>query len=206
MNKIEFDFNKKNEIPYVKINRKPTAYEKIDDSFKDFIDKGAWFVFEKVAEEITERKNYERAMEFTKGIGNFLRENGVTPIISEIGNATDVTHVVHFEGLDFSEHDKHLGDIIHELDEKCCRYIAKYNDLERERNYLASRFEELKSENEILKQRIAELEGKGTERVVEIKTYATPIEIATHLINNTCTINELKMIAEHINVYCNGGK
>lgn len=72
-----------------------------------------------------------------------------------------------------------------------------------ERNYLAGRFSQLKGENESLKQRIAELESK--ESVIEVRVPASPIEIATHLINNTCTINELKMIAEHINVYCNGG-
>ncbi len=137
MNKIEFDFNKKNEIPYVKINREATAYEKIDDSLKNFIDNGAWFVFEKVVEEITERKNYERAMEFTKGIGKFLRENGVTPIISEIEyekmteNSIDVTHVVHFEGLDFSEHDSEFNKRIDQLIEINSGYVRQIRELER---------------------------------------------------------------------------
>lgn len=41
---------------------------------------------------------------------------------------------------------------------------------------------------------------------VDIKATATPMDISTHLINNTCTINELEQIAEHLLVYCKHNK
>lgn len=78
--------------------------------------------------------------------------------------------------------------------------------LENQYKNISRRLDNISDENKVLKQRIAELENSETENTVEVKVLATPIEIATYLINNTCTINELKMIAEHINVYCNGGK
>lgn len=165
MNKIEFDFNKKNEIPYVKINREPTAYEKLGDALSSYAKKGVMSVVEKVAKEIAKCKDYERAMEFTKGIGNFLKENGVTPIISEIEdtkmteNAIGVTHVVHFEGLDFSEHDKMLEN-----------KIAK---LESEISYLRNTVAQYKEDCVKLK---TELESRGKINLNdEIKVKLTPL-------------------------------
>ena len=94
--------------------------------------------------------------------------------------------------FDFSEHDKVFED--------------KIAELKKDYKTVSGLLSDYQQENESLKQRIAELESKETENTVEVRVLASPIEIATHLINNTCTINELKMIAEHINVYCNGGK
>ena len=88
-------------------------------------------------------------------------------------------------------------------------------------NYRASR-REIISENDELKKRISELENENKnlnirifqneierdkkENMVCVKVLATPMEIATYLINNTCTINELEMIAEHLLVYCKHNK
>lgn len=96
--------------------------------------------------------------------------------------------------LDFSKHDKVFEDKIAKLEKE-----NKALNL-----YLVQREQDSTDMIMELKQRIAELESK--ENIIEVRVPASPIEIATHLINNTCTINELKMIAEHINVYCNGGK
>ena len=129
-----------------------------------------------------------------------LEENGIKIKAIERDNTC-----VHFE-LEFSEHDKLLEDKISQLEKDIASYKQAFEDKCSDYKFTSDLLEKFINENEELRQRIAELEGKGTESVVEVKTYATPIEIATHLINNTCTINELKMIAEHINVYCNGGK
>lgn len=230
MNKIEFDFNKKNEIPYVKINREPTAYEKLGEALSSYAKKGVVSVVEKVAEEIAKCKDYERAMEFTKGIGLFLKENGVTPIISEIEdtkmteNAISATHVVHFEGLDFSEHDKVLEDKIELLNRNLNLQKDKRCEVEIERNYFAEQVNQLKSENEELKQRIAELESLGRSELP-----FDPLECANYLINSTYeretngiertfhnlpekvnsdryTVDDLEQIAEHLLVYCKHNK
>ena len=79
--------------------------------------------------------------------------------------------------------------------------------------------ERLKNKNKILYDYIHGITGntegeidknikslESNENHVDIKATATPMDISTHLINNTCTINELEQIAEHLLVYCKHNK
>lgn len=198
--------------------------------------------FDRIAKDIRERQDNAIAMEFTKCIGELLRKNGVVPKISEYRmenhaenhteNKIEMRYGVTIDELDFSEHDKVFEDKIELLNRNLNLQKDKRCEAEIERNYLAERINQLKGENEELKQKISDLESlmkkrdeflemkniqieelkqriaelESKKNIIEVRVPASPIEIATYLINNTCTINELKMIAEHINVYCNGGK
>ena len=115
--------------------------------------------------------------------------------------------------LDFSEHDKVFEDKIELLNRNLNLQKEKRCEEEIERNYLAERFNQLKDENDELKQRIAELENKET---VELPFDA--LETANMLINatykaeipflekqvdrNVYDIDDLEQIAEHLLVYC----
>lgn len=182
-------------------------------------------VFEQIGKEIAEMKEATIAREVAKTIGELLRDNGVVVNITEC-TCDDVTETsfsrkygVVITGLDFSEHDKTFEDAVSELghtvsvlegaiDTLRSRCTENARELFDRNCYggltIVCHSKEIEFENKQLKQRIAELESK--ENIIEVRVPASPIEIATHLINNTCTINELKMIEEYINVYCNGGK
>ena len=125
-----------------------------------------------------------------------LEENGIKIKSIERDNTCG-----HFD-LDFFEHDKVFEYKIAKLEKDIASYKQAFEYKCADYDFVSELLGKYQQENEELKQRIAELEDKGTESVVEVKTYATPIEIATHLINNTCTINELNMIAEHLLIYC----
>lgn len=85
--------------------------------------------------------------------------------------------------------------------------------------FLRKENERLKNKNKILYDYIHGITGntedeidknikslESNENHVDIKATATPMDISTHLINNTCTINELEQIAEHLLVYCKHNK
>lgn len=67
----------------------------------------------------------------------------------------------------------------------------------------------LRTENELLKQCIAELESKESVKPMRIEFHAdngemlTPLEVANSLINqNAFKVDELRELAEHLQVYC----
>ena len=122
--------------------------------------------------------------------------------------------------LDFTEHDKVFEDKIELLNRNLNLQKEKRCEEETERNYLAERFNQLKDENDELKQRIAELESKET-----VDLPFDPLETANMLINakyrrkvksmdrlHCCdgytletdmySIDDLEHIAEHLLVYC----
>ena len=92
-------------------------------------------------------------------------------------------------------------------------FVIAQNQLFRKEN------ERLKNKNKILYDYIHGITGntedeidknikslESNENHIDIKVSATPMDISTHLINNTCTINELEQIAEHLLVYCKHNK
>lgn len=127
-------------------------------------------------------------------------------------------------GFDFSEHDKVFEDKIELLNRNLNLQKDKRCEAEIERNYLAERFNQLKDENDELKQHIAELESKETSELP-----FDALETANMLINATyrrkangidrlrgCvedtietdmySIDVLEQIAEHLLVYCKHNK
>lgn len=74
---------------------------------------------------------------------------------------------------DFSKHDKRFEDKIELLNLDLNLQKDKRCEVEIERNYLAERFNQLKDENDELKQRIAELESKETEKPTKINLNET---------------------------------
>lgn len=131
---------------------------------------------------------------------------------------------VSIDELDFSEHDKVFEDKIEILYRNLNLQKDKRCEAETERNYLAERINQIKGENEKLKQRIAELESKET-----VDLPFDPLECANYLINATYeretsslerafaktpdkvnsdryTIDDLEQIAEHLLVYCKHNK
>ena len=126
--------------------------------------------------------------------------------------------------LDFTEHDKVFEDKIELLNRNLNLQKDKRCEAEIERNYLAERFNQLKDENDELKQRIAELDSKET-----VDLPFDPLETANMLINATYSrkangidrlrgceedtietdmylVKDLEQIAEHLLVYCRHNK
>ena len=119
--------------------------------------------------------------------------------------------------LDFTEHDKVFEDKIELLNRNLNLQKDKRCEAEIERNYLAERFNQLKDENDKLKQHIAELDSKET-----VDLPFDPLETANMLINatykaeipflekqvdrNMYDIDDLEQIAEHLLVYCKHNK
>jgi chromosome segregation ATPase len=155
MSDIFRDFDKKNEVPKIKIPKFATgvicndAIPKLD----------AFSHIDEIVKDITKKKDNAMAMEFTKCIGELLRKNGVVPKISEYRmenhaenhakNKIEMLYGVSIDELDFSEHDKVFEDKIAELEKR----IQELDTID------AIRIDEKKE----LKQRIAELESMETE-------------------------------------------
>lgn len=126
--------------------------------------------------------------------------------------------------LDFSEHDKAFEDKIANLEKRMAYMKEKKNYLRTRcmedatdafdsgaygRLTIVGRRVDLETENEKLKQRIAELESKESVKAMRIEFHAdngemlTPLEVANSLINqNTFKVDELRELAEHLQVYC----
>ena len=179
---------------------------------------------EKIAKDIRDREDKELALAFTNVVGSLLRENGVVVKTSryefetdnETHNETDKnTYIikkeygVSFDGLDFTEHDKVFEDKIVELENIINHKLGDWDE------YGISYKEilDMKSENQELKQRIAELESRE-----KVDLPFDPLETANMLINatykaeipflekqvdrNVYDIDDLEQIAEHLLVYC----
>lgn len=111
--------------------------------------------------------------------------------------------------IDFSEHDKAFEDKIVELENIINHKLGDWG----EHGIQYKEILDMKSENQELKQRIAELENKET-----VELPFDPLETANMLINatykaeipflgkqverNVYDIDDLEQIAEHLLVYC----
>ena len=117
---------------------------------------------DEIAKEIKEKEDNAMAMEFTKCIGELLKKNGVVPKIKQYGcdfygeNSFQSRFGVIIDELDFTEHDKVFEDEMEILKTQIESYKnSLYSNVKR--------IGELKCKNELLKQRIAELESTETE-------------------------------------------
>ena len=113
------------------------------------------------------------------------------------------------DGLDFTEHDKVLEDKIVELENIINHKLGDWD----EHGITYKEILDMKSENQELKQRIAELESRE-----KVDLPFDPLETANMLINatykaeipflekqvdrNVYDIDDLEQIAEHLLVYC----
>lgn len=182
MSDIFKDFDKKNEIPKVKIPKFATVGICNDAIFPKL---DVFSQIDEIVKDIRDRQDNAMAMEFTKCIGELLKKNGVVPKLTEYtrnfetDNIFETRYGVSIDELDFSEHDSILKGEIKKLKSE-----LEYK--KRNINYLRTRCMEdatdafdsgaygrltivgrrvdLEAENEKLKQRIAELESKETEK------------------------------------------
>lgn len=138
-----------------------------------------------------------------------------------------LTVVCHPKEMEFEN--KQLKQRIDELESKLEMYESECDPRNHSKElhyfaiaqnqFLRKENERLKTKNKILYDYIHGITGntqdeidknikslESNENHVDIKVTATPMDISTHLINNTCTINELEQIAEHLLVYCKHNK
>lgn len=220
MSEIFRDFDKKNEIPKVKIPKFATGGICNDAIFPKL---DVFSQIDEIVKDIQKQKDNAMAMEFTKCIGELLRKNGVVPKITEYtrnfetDNTFETRYGVSIDELDFSEHDKPFEDEIAKREEAIGYYRDSLSSVEKN-------CDKLYRENKELKQRIAELESKET-----VDLPFDPLECANYLINATYeretstlerglkglpdkvnsdryTVDELEQIAEHLLVYCKHNK
>ena len=117
---------------------------------------------DKISKDIQKRKDNAMAMEFTKGIGDLLKKNGVCPKFEEYSDRVmsetkiEMRYGVSLNGLDFSEHDKPFEDEIAKREEAIGYYRDSLSRVEKN-------CDKLYRENKELKQRIAELESEKSE-------------------------------------------
>lgn len=166
MSDILRDFDKKNEIPKVKIPKFATCGI-CNDAIFPKID--AFSQIDEIVKDITKKKDNAMAMEFTKCIGELLRKNGVVPKLTEYtrnfeaDNTFETRYGVSIDELDFSAHDKVFEDKIEELDRMRKIWIDK-----------AVKWQQ---ESEKLKKQIAELESKEDEKPTKYITVIVAKEI-----------------------------
>ena len=158
MSDIFRDFDKKNEVPKIKIPKFATgvicndAIPKLD----------AFSQIDEIVKDITKKKDNAMEMEFTKCIGELLRKNGVVPKMTEYTGSFETNKTfgtrygVTIDELDFSAHDKVFEDKIAGLKAKIAIKDMDYKTV-------SGLLSDYQQENESLKQRIAELESKETE-------------------------------------------
>lgn len=148
------------EFPKVKIDELASGEKCSDDIFMTF---NPLSEIERIVRDIKDRQDNVMAMEFTKIIGQLLKDNGVIPKITEIktggtfdkaGKVFEERYGVVIENLDFTEHDKVFEDKIKRLESSYHRHKSKICELE--------------NENYKLKQHIAELENKRIEEPTKI--------------------------------------
>ena len=169
----------------------------------------------KIAKDIADRRDKEKALEFAKYIGELFRENGVTAIIEEYRqgptlkdkNLIEEYYGVAIAGLDFTEHDKRFKDEItqlkHDLDKTYNHLMEVEKDarekiakLEKTRSNWADNAVEWKEKFEKAENEIKELESEleVKNNMLKIKNGLCgnndelpidPIEVVQILINST---------------------
>lgn len=114
----------------------------------------------KIAKDISDRQDREKALEFTKCIGKLLRENGVTPLIEEYrtgGTLTDDNTIEEYYGvaiteLDFTEHDKKFKDEITQLKHDLDKATTHHDEFKKETQDVIAELEsELETKDNLLK-------------------------------------------------------
>ena len=193
------EFGKEEVCDYLERNKIP-KFENLKLDLSGAIDGMMDFgiKLDEIAKDIRDKKDNVAAMEFTKCIGELLKNNGVAPKITEYtaefdrGNTFERRYGVSIDELDFSEHDKPFEDRIDKLEKELSALRRRCNsesalhafdaksiyrlhivttDKEAENAELKKRIYELdmiSDENKKLKQRIAELESEKSERPAEI--------------------------------------
>lgn len=212
MSDILRDFDKKNELPKVKIPKFATGGICNDAIFSEI---DVFSQIDEIAKDIRDKQDNAMAMEFTKCIGELLKKNGVMPKIKQFGcdfygeNGFQSRFGVVIDELDFTEHDKVFEDEIADLKQRIRELIKEKDEYKRKCNDFGFK-------NQELKQRIAELESKETETVSDIDT-SNPLVCAESLIEHmthcekfmimperdiqTFSVEELKEIADYLMVY-----
>ena len=218
MSDILRDFDKKNEIPKVKISKFATGGI-CNDAIFPKID--AFSQIDEIVKDIRDRQDNAMALEFTKCIGGLLRKNGVVPKMTEYtrnfetDNTFETRYGVSIDELDFSEHDKVFENKIAELKKDyktASELLGKY---QQENESLKKRIQELDTidtiridENRELKQRISGLEKELEEwkseareikknRDEQLKSFRKAVEPYVDIGHMHETIEDLKQhIAE----------
>ena len=151
-------------------------------------------------------------------------KHGVVVNVDKIVDDNYVTGERRYVGcvvkLDFTEHDKVFEDKISELENIINHKLGNWDKL----GITYQEILDMKAENDLLKQRIAELESK---EIVDLPF--DPLDTANYLINATYeretngiervvqnlpkkvnsdryTVDELEQIAEHLLIYCRHNK
>lgn len=167
MSDILRDFDKKNEIPKVKISKFATGGICNDEIFPKI---DAFSQIDEIVKDIRDRQDNAMAMEFTKCIGELLRKNGVMPKIKQYScdfygeNSFSSKYGVIIDELDFSEHDKVFEDKIAELENIINNKLGNWD----KHGITYQEILDMKAENDLLNQRIAELESKETKSFDEV--------------------------------------
>lgn len=180
MSDIFRDFDKKNEVPKVKIPKFATGGICNDAIFPKF---DAFSQIDEIVKDITKKKDNAIAMEFTKCIGELLRKNGVVPKMTEYtrdfetDNTFETRYGVSIDELDFSEHDKVFKDKIAELEKQTERLMREKQLAYDRSEQLMKTADLLNSANQELKQRIAELESMKMEKPTKYITVIVAKEI-----------------------------
>ena len=167
INRIYGDFDKKNEIPKVKIPKFATGGICNDAIFPKL---DAFSQIDEIVKDITKKKDNAMAIEFTKCIGELLRKNGVVPKMTESTRnfETDKTfetrYGVSIDELDFSEHDKVFEDKIADLEQRIRELIKEKNEYKRKCNDFGFENQDLKKITKGYEDKIAELEKEVVNR------------------------------------------
>jgi hypothetical protein len=197
---IRSEFDKGIEIPDISLENINKALKELHGTTNEMLNPFD-SVLDKMVKDIRDRQDNVIAMEFTECIGELLRKNGVVPKMTEYTRnfETDKTfetrYGVSIDELDFSEHDKVFEDkykvLKEEYDKKCKDYksvsglLSTYqqeNEALKNRiieleNFSCQAEQETESLVEELKQRIAELESKETEKPTKYTTVIVAKEI-----------------------------
>lgn len=160
----------------------------------------------KIAKDIADRHDREMALEFTKCIGELLKNNGVKPKIEEYKTGgvlkndkiLEEYYGVAITGLDFAEHDKRFRDEINQLN---CDLNKTYNQLMEAEKEAQEKIKELETSKRnsgnysmFLQTKVAELESEleTKDNLLKIKNGlfgnfdelpSEPISVANMLIN-----------------------
>lgn len=192
MSDIFRDFDKKNEVPKIKIPKFATgvicndAIPKLD----------AFSQIDEIVKDITKKKDNAMAMEFTKCIGGLLRKNGVVPKMTEYTGSFETNKTfgtrygVTIDELDFSEHDKAFEDKIAELEQRIRELIKEKDEYKRKCNDFGFKNQALKKIIKDYKNKIAELEKEVANYKQAFEDKCKDYDFTSELLNKFGAENE----------------
>lgn len=213
MSNILKDSDKKKEMPKVKIPKLANGGICNDAIFPTF---DMFSEIDEIVKDIRERQDNAMAMEFTKCIGELLKNNGVVPKIKKYTreivkeHSIEQLYGVSIDELDFSEHDKVFKDKIKQLEDRIKFLESKCADRKEQVECLREINDELKSEEthnlpfdalecaNYLINATYERETNGIERTFH--------NLPDKVNSDRYTVDELEQIAEHLLVYCKHNK